>query len=126
MPGTIEANLQGKTAIITGGSRGLGACVASVLGDEGMRIVIADLAADRAAQCASALIERGIEAMSLTLDVGDEAQVRQAIASVQERFGRLDVVVNNAAIDITVPIEELEGSAWERVVRTNLTGPFLM
>lgn len=126
MPATIETNLKGKTAIVTGGSRGLGACVASVLGDEGMRIVIADLAVDRAVQCASTLVERGIESMPLMLDVGDEAQVKQAVTSVLERFSRLDVVVNNAAIDITVPIEELEGSAWERVVRTNLTGPFLM
>ncbi len=118
--------LRDKIAFVTGGSRGLGACVASVLGDEGMNIVIADLAADRAQQCAQRLAERGIETMAVSLDVGDEMQVRRAIASVQERFGRLDVVVNNAAIDITLPIEELDGNDWERVVRTNLTGPFLM
>src|SRR5262245_5364954 len=118
--------LYGQTVIITGGSRGLGACVASVLGDEGMRIVIADLATDRAAQCASTLVERGIEAVALPLDVGDEVQVQGAIARVCERFGRLDVVVNNAAIDITVPIDQLSGADWERVVRTNLSGPFFM
>jgi NAD(P)-dependent dehydrogenase (short-subunit alcohol dehydrogenase family) len=118
--------LKGKTIIITGGSRGLGAAVAETLGEEGARLVIADLAGDRAEQCASTLVERGVEAMPLALDVGDEAQVQRAIAQVRERFGRLDVLVNNAAIDITVPISELSGDAWERVVRTNLTGPFLM
>jgi len=118
--------LKGKTIVVTGGSRGLGAAIAETLGDEGARLVIADLAADRAHQCAATLVERGIEAFGLPLDVGDEAQVQQAIAQVRERFGRLDVLVNNAAIDITVPIGELSGDAWERVVRTNLTGPFLM
>jgi NAD(P)-dependent dehydrogenase (short-subunit alcohol dehydrogenase family) len=118
--------LRGKTIIITGGSRGLGACVASVLGDEGMRVVVADLALDRAAQCVATLTERGIEAVALPLDVGDEDQVQHLIARVQERFGQLDVVVNNAAIDVTAPISELSGDDWQRIVRTNLTGPFLM
>ena len=121
MPG-----IQGMTVIITGGSRGLGAAIAETLGEAGARLVIADLAADRAEQCASTLVERNIEAMALPLDVGDEAQVQQAISKVREKFGRLDAVINNAAIDITVPISELSGEDWERVVRTNLTGPFLM
>jgi NAD(P)-dependent dehydrogenase (short-subunit alcohol dehydrogenase family) len=119
-------SLRGKTVIVTGGSRGLGACVASVLGDEGMRVVVADLAAGRAAQCVSSLVERGIDALALPLDVGDEAQVQQVIAQVRNRFGQLDVVVNSAAIDITAPIGDLSGDDWQRELRTNLTGPFLM
>lgn len=119
-------SIKGMTVIITGGSRGLGAAIAETLGAEGARLVIADLAADRAEQCASTLVERGIEAAALPLDVGDEAQVEKAISTVREKFGRLDAVINNAAIDITVPIAELSGADWERVVRTNLTGPFLM
>jgi NAD(P)-dependent dehydrogenase (short-subunit alcohol dehydrogenase family) len=107
-------------------SRGLGACIAEVLGREGMRVVVADLAADRAQQCATTLEGHGIEAVPLPLDVGDEAQVKAALERVRERFGGVDVVVNNAAIDITVPIDELDGGDWERVVRTNLTGPFFM
>lgn len=118
--------LKGKTVIITGGSRGLGAAIAEALGAEGARLAIADIAADRAQQCANTLVERGIEAAALPLDVGDEDQVRKAVAQVRERFGSLDVVVNNAAIDITVPIGELAGEDWERVVRTNLTGPFFL
>lgn len=119
-------SLKGLAVIVTGGSRGLGAAIAETLGAEGARLAIADLAADRAEQCAQTLGEHGIEAMALPLDVGDEAQVKAAIAAVRERFGRLDVVVNNAAIDFTVPISELDSGDWERVVRTNLTGPFLM
>ncbi|MEW6707235.1 MAG: SDR family oxidoreductase [Pseudomonadota bacterium] len=121
-----EPTLKGKTVIITGGARGLGAAIAETLGEAGARLVIADMATDLATQRTNALVERGIEATWVPLDVGDERQVERTVAQVRERFGRLDVLVNNAAIDITVPIAELAGGDWERVVRTNLTGPFYM
>jgi NAD(P)-dependent dehydrogenase (short-subunit alcohol dehydrogenase family) len=118
--------LKGKTVIVTGGARGLGAAIAETLGEAGARLVIADMSTDLAEQRTSTLIERGIEATWVPLDVGNEEQVQRTIAQVRERFGRLDVLVNNAAIDYTVPISELPAEDWERVVRTNLTGPFLM
>jgi NAD(P)-dependent dehydrogenase (short-subunit alcohol dehydrogenase family) len=118
--------LRGKVIVVTGGSRGLGAAIAQVLGEEGARVVLADIALERAQDRCAVLAEQGIDAMALPLDVGDESQVRNLIAQVRERCGRLDAVVNNAAIDITVPIAELSGEDWERVVRTNLTGPFLI
>ena len=120
------ATLRGKVVIITGGSGGLGAATAQALGASGARIVIADLDLPRAKQRAAFLANLHINSLALPLDVGDEQQVRQLIHSVVEHFGHLDVVVNNAAIDITAPIAELQGAGWERVVRTNLTGPFLM
>lgn len=121
-----EPTLRNKVVVITGGSRGLGAATAQVLGAAGARIVLADLDLPRAEQHAAALAARDVESVALSLDVGDEGQVRQFIRNVHERFGRLDVIVNNAAIDITAPIGELQVGGWERVVRTNLTGPFLM
>src|SRR5205085_309447 len=121
-----DASLHGRVVLVTGGSRGLGACIAQVLGEAGARIVVADLDGDRAADRAALLAERDIAAMALPLDVGDDAAVQAAVATVRERFGRLDVAVNNAAIDVTLPIAELAVSDWERVVRTNLTGPFLV
>jgi NAD(P)-dependent dehydrogenase (short-subunit alcohol dehydrogenase family) len=119
-------SLEGKCILITGGSRGLGAAIAQVLGEAGARIAIADLDVARATQCAQSLEERGIRSIAMQLDVGDAREGRDAVAQVRERFGRLDVLVNNAAVDLTVPIEELSAADWERVVRTNLTGPFLM
>jgi len=119
-------SLKGHAILITGGSRGLGACIARVLGAEGARIAVADLAAERATQCARELAGHGVDAMALPLDVGDAKAGREAVDQVRERFGRLDVLVNNAAVDVTVPIDELSAADWERVVRTNLTGPFLM
>jgi NAD(P)-dependent dehydrogenase (short-subunit alcohol dehydrogenase family) len=119
-------SLRGQVAVITGGSRGLGAAIAQLLGEEGMTPVIADIALERAQDRVAVLAEAGISAAAMHLDVGDDAQVRSTLAAVRERFGRLDVVINNAAIDITVPIGELEVDDWERVLRTNLTGPFLV
>jgi NAD(P)-dependent dehydrogenase (short-subunit alcohol dehydrogenase family) len=118
--------LQGKVVIVTGGAGGLGAAIGQVLGEEGARIAVADLASGRAERQAAQLGERGIGALGAALDVGDEAQVERLVALVLERWGRLDVIVNNAAIDITVPIAKLDAADWERVVRTNLTGPFLL
>lgn len=122
----MSLTLKNKVIAVTGGSRGLGGCIAEVLGREGARVVIADLALERALEHAKTLAAKGIEALALPLDVGDDAQVGQFVRQVQEQCGGLDAVINNAAIDITVPIDELASDDWERVVRTNLTGPFLM
>jgi NAD(P)-dependent dehydrogenase (short-subunit alcohol dehydrogenase family) len=121
-----EVTLRGKVVIITGGSRGLGAATAQALGVAGAQIVIADLDLPRAKERVGVLADMHIPSVALALDVGNEAQVRQLIQTVHQRFGRIDAVINNAAIDITAPIAELQAAGWERVVRTNLTGPFLM
>ncbi|MCW5659612.1 MAG: SDR family oxidoreductase [Burkholderiaceae bacterium] len=118
--------LSGKVIVVTGGSRGLGAATGRVLGMAGAQIVLADVELDRARDHAAALAQLDIDAIALPLDVGDEQQVRQLMAAVRERFGRLDALVNNAGIDRTAPVTELDAADWERIVRTNLTGPFLM
>lgn len=126
MSSAEPVGLRDKVVIITGGSRGLGAAIAQLLGEDGARVVLADVALERAQERAAALGEQGIEALALALDVGDEHEVQALIEQVRARFGRLDVVINNAAIDITVPVSDLSGEDWERVVRTNLTGPFFV
>lgn len=121
-----EVTLRGKVVIITGGARGLGAATAQALGVVGAQVVIADLDLARARERAAILADQHIPSTPMALDVGDAAQVRSLIAQVRERFGQLDIVINNAAVDVTAPIEQLDVGAWERIVRTNLTGPFLM
>ena len=121
-----EMSLDGKVVLVTGGSRGLGAALGRVLGGAGARVVLADVALERAREQALELTGLDIDAFALPLDVGDEEQVRGAMATLRDRCGRLDALVNNAGIDRTAPVTELEAADWERIVRTNLTGPFLM
>lgn len=119
-------SLKGRVVIVTGGSRGLGAAVAACLGDDGARIVIADLALERAQSHAAALRDRGIDAHARGIDVGVESEVRALLDGIADQLGGIDAVVNSAAIDITVPIAELDGADWDRIVRTNLSGPFYL
>lgn len=125
-PPAAPHELRGRVVLVTGGSRGLGAAIADVLGEAGARLVIADLALDRAVEQAARLAERGVPAVALGLDVTDEAQAERALAAVRTQFGRLDALINNAAIDVTAPVPELSTADWRRIVDTNLTGPFLM
>jgi NAD(P)-dependent dehydrogenase (short-subunit alcohol dehydrogenase family) len=121
-----QAALRGRVVLITGGSRGLGAAIADVLAEAGARLVLADLAFERASERASMLAERGAEAFALRLDVSDASQCESAIASARERFGRLDALVNNAGTDVTAPITEVSVADWQRVLNTNLGGPFVL
>jgi NAD(P)-dependent dehydrogenase (short-subunit alcohol dehydrogenase family) len=118
--------LRDQVVLITGGSRGLGGAIADLLGAAGCRLVIGDVAYDRAQDKAATLSEHGIHAIALPLDVGNEDQVLHVMAQVRQRYGHLDALVNNAAIDVTAPMTELSTDDWHRIVHTNLTGPFLM
>src|SRR5690554_2259933 len=120
-----SSSLRGKTILVTGAGSGLGAAICELLSQEGVNLVMVDINADStrkiAQKCASP-----DEHLTLAMDVGDEEQVAQVFAQARERFGAVDAVINNAAIDITVPIDELAVKDWERVLRTNLTGPFII
>jgi NAD(P)-dependent dehydrogenase (short-subunit alcohol dehydrogenase family) len=118
--------LEGKSVIVTGGGRGLGACICEVLAGEGASVFVAERDPRLGEDAASRLRDKGHSANAVIMDVGSEADVKRAFEAVQERAGRIDVVVNNAAIDITAPIEEISTEDFERVVRTNLLGPILV
>ena len=118
--------LAGKTVFITGAGSGLGAALAEVLARSGANIVVADINPVPAAQVAARLRDLGVQARPIALDVADPASVEQAIGEALEQFGRLDVLVNNAGTDKTLPIDELTPAQWLRVIDTNLNGPFLM
>ena len=121
-----EPTLRDRVVLVTGGGRGLGAATCRALAQRGAIPIVADLARDSADALSATIVAEGGRAHSLALDVGDDASASGAIDEVVERFGRLDAVINNAAIDITVPIDELSPADWSRVVQTNLTGPFLV
>jgi len=111
--------LEGKTVLVTGGARGLGAAISRELARAGASIVVADLNLKGAQSVAQALQDRG---RALELDVRNEDEV----ASALEGIGRLDVLVNNAAVDFTLPIDELSVAQWDAVIGVNLRAPFLL
>lgn len=113
--------LEGKVILVTGGASGLGAALCRTLASAGARVMLADLDADKAARAA-----REIDVAHIALDVGDAQSAEQGILQTVQAFGRLDVLINNAGVDVTCSVDELAIPDWERVLRTNLHGPFLM
>jgi NAD(P)-dependent dehydrogenase (short-subunit alcohol dehydrogenase family) len=121
-----RGSLAQKTVLVTGGGRGLGAAVCRELGGAGASIVVADLDLDNAVQVARSVRDGGGRASPVQVDITNERQVGAALDMVARVFGRLDVLVNNAAIDFTLPIDELTLEQWDAVMRVNLRAPFLL
>ncbi|MEA2514599.1 MAG: gluconate 5-dehydrogenase [Thermomicrobiales bacterium] len=116
-------DLTGRVALVVG-SGGLGGTIAAALADFGARMAIADLDLDAAARLARFCDRPGIEAVATELDVTDHAMVADAVASIEERCGRIDVLVNAAGINIRKPATEYTPEDWHRIIDTNLTGVF--
>ena len=115
--------LEGRVAIVTGAAQGMGRAVAERLGQEGASVVAVDINGDGAAAAAGSI---GGEAIGLACDIGEPDAVAKLFDGVARRFGKLDVLVNNAAIVPFVPWDKLDFKEWRRVVRVNLDGLFLM
>jgi NAD(P)-dependent dehydrogenase (short-subunit alcohol dehydrogenase family) len=120
------ASLQGKAILVTGAASGLGAALAQSLAAAGADIALADIRHDQAEAAAATLREAGARTHAIALDVGEPASAERAVLDTLERFGRIDVLINNAGTDVTLPIDELSTQDWLRVISTNLNGPFLM
>lgn len=117
--------LADKIAIVTGAAsaRGIGRATAQLFADHGAKVAILDLDADAARQAAT---ELGEGHLGLAANVADEAQVRDAVAQVLARFGRVDVLVNNAGITQPVRTLEITGKDYDRILDVNLRGTLLM
>jgi NAD(P)-dependent dehydrogenase (short-subunit alcohol dehydrogenase family) len=114
----------GRVAVVTGAARGLGRVIAATLAREGCTLVLADVT-DCAATAAEVTALGGQVWPSRT-DVSSETDVLALGAGVRDRFGRADVLVNNAGVSLLVPAEETTAEAWRRVLDINLTGAFLL
>jgi gluconate 5-dehydrogenase len=120
-------DLSGRVAIVTGGGSGLGLQAAEALGELGADLVLCARRAERCEEAAAALEERlGIRALGTRCDVADEGEVEALVRLALERFGRIDVVVNNAGTTWGAPAVEHPLEAWRKVVDVNLTGLFLV
>jgi NAD(P)-dependent dehydrogenase (short-subunit alcohol dehydrogenase family) len=113
----------GRAAIVTGAARGIGRAVTERLLAEGCRVALLDIDADTLARTAQQLDESHI--LPIVCDVAAPDQVAAAAAQVDERFGRLDVLVNNAGIAVFTPILQTTFEDWSRMLAVNLSGPFL-
>lgn len=114
--------VQDKSIIVTGAGRGLGAEIARDLAANGARVAVADINADAAKETAAGIVENGGEAIGIGVDVGERSQVAAMVAEVAEKFGRLDVLFNNAGISQTAPFMEVKEDDFNRIVRINTLG----
>lgn len=118
----MAGRLEGKVAIVTGGSRGTGEATARRFVQEGASVVLADVLDEPGRKVAA---ELGDRALYVHLDVTSEAEWGACLDRTLAHFGRLDVLVNNAAVLHIAPLEETVLADWERLLRVNQTGPFL-
>ena len=113
-----------RVAVVTGVAQGIGRTVAEVLAHEGYALVLADLR--EPGQTLAAVRDAGAEGFAAVGDVASEGYVAGLTGQVRERFGRVDVLVNNAGVSLLTPAEYTTAEQWRRVLEVNLTGPFLL
>jgi short-subunit dehydrogenase len=118
--------LTGRTALITGASRGLGVYIARALADEGMNLVLAARTLDNLETLAGELTQGGVEALPVATDVTDQKALESLVAAADARFGGIDVLVNNAGTLVLFPFHKLGIADMERALRLNLTSAMIL
>jgi NAD(P)-dependent dehydrogenase (short-subunit alcohol dehydrogenase family) len=124
----VHSDLAGKVAIITGGAGGIGAVFGRALAERGASVVLADLDREGAVVVADGIVADGGDATGVGLDVTDPDSARAVVADTTAHLGRLDILINSAALMAEIPFGPLESFPldwWQRVLAVNLTGPLL-
>ena len=119
-------DLTGQTALVTGGSRGLGLQMAHALGEAGARLMLSSRKADDLQDAVAELKAAGIEADYIAADCGREEDIRSLAQETMRRMGRIDILVNNAGATWGAPAEEHPVSAWDKVMNLNVRGYFIL
>ncbi|MFJ9626821.1 SDR family NAD(P)-dependent oxidoreductase [Streptomyces sp. NPDC091280] len=127
MTNLITSGLDGRSVIVTGAGSGIGRATALAFAAQGAKVVVADLNADGAEAVVKEIEQAGGTALAVTGDLSEQAVVDEVTATTVERFGGVDVLVNNAGImDRMSALADVADAEWERVIRVNLTAPFLL
>ena len=121
-----EQKLAGRVALITGGNKGLGKAMASALGLAGARLALVSRDLPRLNTTASELKQQGAQADVFQADVTSESAVARLAGEIASRYGHIQILINNAGINIRKPVTDFTLEEWQRVMNTNLTGVFLM
>lgn len=122
----MDKRMEGKVAIITGGASGIGEAVAKIFAKNGCKVVLVDINADRLKQVEKEISDDGGEVISFVADVSEEDQVLSFFKKTDEKWGRLDLLVNSAGRDsLSPPLSEVTYEEWKKILGTNLDGVFL-
>ena len=123
----MDLGLAGKRALVTGGSRGIGRAVSLALARQGVRVAACyNRASDDVASLTSELERTGSDSYTAQVDVSDEGSVSHLVGDLRERFGQIDVLVNNAGVVSHRPLAQLDLAEWRRIIDTNLTSLYLV
>lgn len=123
---TIQNTLTGKVALVTGGSRSIGAAIARKLAADGAAVAITYSASpDKAAQVVADIETAGGKALAIAADAGNPEAVRAAVAKTVSAFGSIDILVNNAGVAVNATIEDFKFDDYERMIAVNVTGVFV-
>jgi 3-hydroxybutyrate dehydrogenase len=120
-----SACLKDKVAVVTGAASGIGRQIARTFAQAGAKLAIADLDDAGARLTAAELHREGAQAIPLTMNVADETQVDRTMAAVVDEFGRIDILVSNAGVQIVAPLEKLAFADWRHLLAVHLDGAFL-
>lgn len=119
------AKLEGKVAIITGAGSGIGRATAILFAEEGAKVVVVDCNIDAGEEAARIIVQKGGEATFIYADVSKASDVQEMVEKVLAKYGRIDILFNNAGTNLALPVEEITEEIWDNIINTNLKGVFL-
>ncbi|MCY3634613.1 MAG: glucose 1-dehydrogenase [bacterium] len=119
-------DLSGRVAIVTGGSRGIGLSIAHGFAAQGAKLVVASRKADACDLAVAEIVEAGGEAVAVPTHMGDLDSIDRLVDATLEHYGQIDILVNNAANPLGLPMEDITPEAWESSFSVNLRGPFFL